>query len=70
MDATPWTQAAFTWFLLSARISTPTTAEFGTVELVRQLDYYDGQLQLIDLAAVIQSVTVARKRPESEASGD
>ncbi len=42
--------------------------EFGNAEAMRQLDYYDGELQFIDLSAVIQWVTVARKRPGSDAS--
>ncbi len=41
--------------------------EFGKVERTRTLDYYDGELQFIDLEAFSQSVTLARKRPESEA---
>jgi hypothetical protein len=41
--------------------------EFGKVERTRELDYYDGELQFIDLAAISQSVTLARKRPETEA---
>jgi hypothetical protein len=42
--------------------------EFGKVERTRELDYYDGELQLIDLGALSQSVTLARKRPGSEAT--
>jgi hypothetical protein len=42
--------------------------EFGKVERTRALDYYDGELQLIDLEAISQSVTIARKRPGSEAA--
>lgn len=41
--------------------------EFGKVERTRELDYYDGELQLIDLEALSQSVTIARKRPGSDA---
>jgi hypothetical protein len=41
--------------------------EFGKVERVRELDYYDGELQFIDAEAFFQSVTIARKRPGSEA---
>ncbi|MCI0535233.1 MAG: hypothetical protein L0Z50_08395 [Verrucomicrobiales bacterium] len=41
--------------------------EFGKVERTRELDYYDGELQFIDLAAISQSVTIARKRAGSEA---
>jgi hypothetical protein len=40
--------------------------EFGKVERVRALDYYDGELQLIDLEAISQSVTLARKRPGTQ----
>jgi hypothetical protein len=42
--------------------------EFGKVDRIRELDYYDGELQLIDLEALSQSVTVARKRPGSDAA--
>jgi hypothetical protein len=41
--------------------------EFGKVERTRELDYYDGELQFIELEAISQSVTIARKRPKSEA---
>jgi hypothetical protein len=41
--------------------------EFGKVERTRELDYYDGELQFIDLEAISQSVTIARKREGSEA---
>jgi hypothetical protein len=41
--------------------------EFGNAERIRQLDYYDGELQFIDLDAIIQSVTTAHKRAGSEA---
>jgi hypothetical protein len=41
-------------------------AEFGNAERVRQLDYYDGELQFIDVGSVVQSVTVALKRAGSE----
>ena len=40
--------------------------DFGKVERTRELDYYDGELQLIELDAISQSVTSARKRPGSE----
>jgi len=40
--------------------------EFGKIARSRALDYYDGELQLIDLEAISQSVTIARKRPGSE----
>lgn len=40
--------------------------EFGKVERTRELDYYDGELQFIDLESLSQSVTLARKRPGSE----
>ncbi|MHC1763222.1 MAG: hypothetical protein AB9869_02795 [Verrucomicrobiia bacterium] len=42
--------------------------DFGKVERVRELDYYDGALQWIDLESLSQSVTLARKVPGSEAS--
>lgn len=42
--------------------------EFGKVSHSRALDYYDGELQFIDLDALSQSVTLARKRPGSEAT--
>jgi hypothetical protein len=42
--------------------------EFGKVERTRTLDYYDGELQFIDLDAISQSVTLARKRADSEAA--
>jgi hypothetical protein len=41
--------------------------EFGKVERTRELDYYDGELQFIDLQSLSQSVTTARKRAGSEA---
>ncbi len=41
--------------------------EFGKVERTRELDYYEGELQFIDLEAISQSVTIARRRPGSEA---
>ena len=41
--------------------------EFGKVARSRALDYYDGELQFIDLEAISQSVTIARKRPGTEA---
>ncbi len=41
--------------------------EFGKVATVRELDYYDGELQFIDLGALSQTVHVARKRAGSEA---
>lgn len=40
--------------------------EFGKVERTRELDYYDGQLQFIDLGAISQSVTLGRKAPGSD----
>ena len=46
---------------------TRSNGEFGKVERVRELDYYDGELQFIDLEAISQSVTIARKRPGSDA---
>jgi hypothetical protein len=42
--------------------------EFGKVPHARMLDYYDGELQFIDPEALSQSVTLARKRPGSEAA--
>lgn len=42
--------------------------EFGKVERTRELDYYDGELQFIDLEGLSQSVTIARKRPGTEAA--
>lgn len=42
--------------------------DYGKVERVRELDYYDGELQLIDLEALSQSVALARKVPGSEAA--
>jgi hypothetical protein len=42
--------------------------DFGNAERIRQLDYYDGELQFIDLEAIAQSVTVARKRLGSDES--
>ena len=41
--------------------------EFGKVERTRALDYYDGELQVIDLEAISQSVTIARKVAGSDA---
>jgi len=49
-------------------IYSPSGSEFGNSERIRQLDYYDGELQFIDLEAITQSVTVARKRAGSDAS--
>ena len=40
--------------------------EFGKVERARALDFYDDELQFIDLEAISQSVTIARKRPGSD----
>ena len=40
--------------------------EFGLVERTRELDYYDGELQFIDLQSLWQSVTLARKQPGTE----
>lgn len=40
--------------------------DFGKVERTRVIDYYDGELQLIDLEALSQSVTLARKVAGSE----
>jgi hypothetical protein len=41
--------------------------EFGKVERTRVLDYYDSELQIIDVEAISQSVTIARKLAGSEA---
>jgi hypothetical protein len=41
--------------------------DFGNVDHSRELDYYEGQLQFIDLNALSQSVILARQRPGSEA---
>lgn len=41
--------------------------DFGNTARIRQLDYYDGELQFIDLDSVIQWVRTARKRADSEA---
>jgi hypothetical protein len=46
----------------------PEIGEFGSSDETREIDYYDGELQLIDLSEITQSVTVGRKRPESEAA--
>lgn len=40
--------------------------EFGKVEYMREVDYYDGELQFIDLGALSQSVVIARKKAGSE----
>ena len=40
--------------------------DFGKVDRTRELDYYDGELQIIDLAALSQSVALARKRAGSQ----
>jgi hypothetical protein len=37
--------------------------EFGKVERTRALDYFDGELQSIDLDSLSQSVTLARNVP-------
>lgn len=41
--------------------------EFGQTARTRELDYYDGELQVIDLESLSQHVVLARKRPGSEA---
>jgi hypothetical protein len=41
--------------------------DFGKVERTRELDYYDGVLQIIDLEALSRSVALAVKRPGSDA---
>ncbi len=41
--------------------------EFGKVERERELDFYDGELQFIDLTSFSQSITIARKRDGSDA---
>ena len=40
--------------------------DFGKVDRTREIDFWDGELQLIDLSALSQSVTLARKRAGSE----
>lgn len=40
--------------------------DFGKVERTRELDYYDGELQLIELDAISQRVALARKVPGSD----
>lgn len=40
--------------------------EFGKVDRTREIDFWDGELQLIDLSSLSQSVTLARKRAGSE----
>lgn len=40
--------------------------EFGKVDRTREIDFYDGELQIIDLTALSQSVTLARKRAGSQ----
>ncbi|HWQ91664.1 MAG TPA: hypothetical protein VN673_08330 [Clostridia bacterium] len=40
--------------------------EFGKVDRTRELDYYDGELQFIDLESISQWVTIAHKRPGSQ----
>jgi hypothetical protein len=47
-------------------IYSPDNGEFGKVPRTREIDYYDGELQLIDLNAISQSVTILKKRPGSE----
>ena len=42
--------------------------DYGKSERTREIDYYDGELRLIDLGALSQSVTLARKRVGSEAT--
>jgi hypothetical protein len=41
--------------------------DFGKVERMRELDFYDGELQWIDPEAISQRISLARKRPGSEA---
>lgn len=40
--------------------------EFGKVDRTREIDFYDDELQIIDLTALSQSVTLARKRAGSQ----
>jgi hypothetical protein len=40
--------------------------DFGKVERVFELDYYDGELQIIITNSISQSVTIAHKRPGSD----
>ncbi|MHC1766531.1 MAG: hypothetical protein AB9869_19880 [Verrucomicrobiia bacterium] len=42
--------------------------DFGKVDRTRAVDYYDGELQLINLEALSQDVALARKVPGSEAA--
>lgn len=42
--------------------------DFGKVSQPWELDYYDGELQFIDLGALSQSVAIGRKRAGSEAA--
>jgi hypothetical protein len=42
--------------------------DFGKVERVFELDYYDNELQIIDTNSISQSVTIAHKRPGSDAT--
>ena len=49
------------WFVLD-------NGTFGMKEHTYTVDYYDSQLQLIDLEAVVQSVTLASEAPGSQAT--
>lgn len=42
--------------------------DFGQVDRTREIDYYDGELQMIDPEALSQSVLLARKLPGSSAA--
>lgn len=48
-------------------IYSPDNGEFGKVNRTREIDYYDGELQFIDLTALSQWVTIATKRAGSQA---
>ena len=60
MDATRWRLDNSTWFPSSARnAGYLDDANFGIAEQTYTLDYYDGELQLIDHSGIRQSVTLA-----------
>jgi hypothetical protein len=46
----------------------PRSSEFNQIERTLAVDYYDGELQFIDLESLSQSVTLARKRGGSAAA--
>jgi hypothetical protein len=51
---------------LGQDIYASSNGEFGKVDRSRVLDYYDGELQFIDLEAISHWVTLARKALDSE----